>query len=286
MKQAIAYYRVSTHRQGRSGLGLEAQQEVVATYCRQNAYDLIDEVIEVKSTRKQQYRLLQALDTCKHRKATLMVARLDRLGRDVEKIARLVKSDVEIVVTDNPHANRFTIHILAAVAEEQRQRISETTKAALDAARKRGVVLGKHGKTLAWRNKKAADEFANQLAPILKSLKKRGVITVRAIAQELNRQGVPTFRGDSQWHPSTVCVVQKRLKQKQPITMKTRPLITPSNKNNLLFDDRSLLEMAFGEKALALASINTNCDCDGYYPNPNDEERDTHQIPASAAAIC
>ncbi|MBD2705436.1 recombinase family protein [Spirosoma sp. BT702] len=286
MKQAIAYYRVSTHRQGRSGLGLEAQQTVVANYCRQNEYNLIDEIIEVKSTRKQQYRLLQALDTCKHRKATLMVARLDRLGRDVEKIARLVKSDVEIVVTDNPHANRFTIHILAAVAEEQRQRISETTKAALDAARKRGVILGKHGKTLARQNKKVADEFAQQLSPMIKGLKKRGIITMRAIAQEFNRQGVPTFRGDSQWHPSTVCAVQKRLKQKQPITMKIQPDMVPSNENNLLFDDRSLLEVAFGDKALTIASINTNCDCDGYYPNPNDEERDTHQIPASTAAIC
>lgn len=277
MKQAIAYYRVSTHRQGRSGLGLEAQQEVVATYCRQNEFALIDEIVEVKSTRKQQYGLLQALDACKHRKATLMVARLDRLGRDVEKIARLVKSDVEIVVTDNPHANRFTIHILAAVAEEQRQRISETTKAALAAARKRGVTLGKHGKIQARRNKKAADEFAHQLWPMLKAFKKQGITTVRAIAQELNKQGIPTFRGDSQWHPSTVCEVQKRLKQKQLLTMTTQPVMIASNENAILFDDRSLLEAALGKDGLNVSSANANCDCIGYSTS-DDEDTHPHQV--------
>lgn len=218
MKQAIAYYRVSTHRQGRSGLGLEAQQVAVTTYCRLNGYDLIDKIVEVKSTRKQQNGLLAALERCRQNNATLIVARLDRLGRDVEKIARLVKSDVEIIVTDSPQANRFTIHILAAVAEEQRQRISETTKEALAAAKKRGVILGKQGKILARQNKQAADEFAHRLTPTLRKLNNRGICTVRAIAHELNKQGVPTFRGDSQWHPSTVCVLQNRLKQKTKIT--------------------------------------------------------------------
>jgi DNA invertase Pin-like site-specific DNA recombinase len=283
MKQAIAYYRVSTHRQGRSGLGLEAQQVTVASYCRLNAYELMDEVVEVKSTRKQQHGLFEALERCRQAKATLMVARLDRLGRDVEKIARLVKSDVEIVVIDNPHANRFTIHILAAVAEEQRQRISDTTKAALEAARKRGVVLGKHGKIQARRNKKAADEFAHQLSPILRKLKNRGITTMRAIAQELNQQGVPTFRGDSQWHPSTVCAVRNRLKQTK--TMKTRPVVIPSNEHEILFDDRSLLEAALGEKALRTSSINANCDCDGYSATQNDEDFNTHPSTASAASI-
>lgn len=284
MKQAIAYYRVSTHRQGRSGLGLEAQQVAVAGYCRLNSYQLVDEVVEVKYTRKQQNRLLQALEQCKRRKATLMVARLDRLGRDVEKIARLVKSDVEIVVTDNPHANRFTIHILAAVAEEQRQRISDTTKDALNAARKRGIILGKHGKTLAIRNKKAADEFAYQLSPMLRKLNKRGITTVRAIAHELNKQGIPTFRGDSQWHPSTVCVLQNRLKQKQLISMKIRPVIIPSNEHDVLFDDRSLLEAAFGKDALKVSTANANCDCVSvsYTPTINDEDIHSHQVTATA----
>ncbi|QMW06724.1 recombinase family protein [Spirosoma foliorum] len=283
MKQAIAYYRVSTRRQGRSGLGLEAQQVAVASYCRLNGYELVDEVVEVKSTRKQQNGLFEAMERCRFNKATLMVARLDRLGRDVEKIARLVKSDVDIVVTDNPHANRFTIHIIAAVDEEQRQRISETTKAALAAARKRGVILGKQGKIQAKRNKKAADDFAHQLLPVLKSLKKLGITTVRAMAQALNNQGIPTFRGDSQWHPSTICELQKRLKPKQPTTMKTRPVMIASNENNILFDDRSLLEAAFGERVLKVSSANANCDCISYSSTADDEDIRTDQVATTAA---
>ncbi|QMW05405.1 recombinase family protein [Spirosoma foliorum] len=284
MKQAIAYYRVSTRRQGRSGLGLEAQQIAVAGYCQLNGYELVDEVVEVKSTRKHQYGLFEAMERCRFRKATLMVARLDRLGRDVEKIARLVKSDVDIVVTDNPQANRFTIHIIAAVDEEQRQRISETTRAALAAARNRGVILGKQGKIQAEQNKKAADEFARQLLPMLESLKKQGIITVRAIAQELNRQGIPTFRGDSHWHPSTICGLQKRLKPKKLITMQTQPIMIPTQEADIFFDDRSLLETALGKDALKVSSINANCDCSAYYSTENDDLVNTHQITASATA--
>jgi DNA invertase Pin-like site-specific DNA recombinase len=212
MKQAIAYYRVSTNRQGKSGLGLEAQQIAVKNYCRLNDFEVISETIEVKSTRKCRIGLLQALEQCKKNNTVLVVARLDRLGRDVEQIAKIVKSNVEIIVTDNPHANRFTLHILAAVAEDQRQRISETTKDALDAARRRGVVLGKNGKKLSVANKKAALEFAQQLSPLLNRLKKMGITTVRAVSDELNKQGIATFRGAGRWHPSTVGILINRLK--------------------------------------------------------------------------
>jgi DNA invertase Pin-like site-specific DNA recombinase len=212
MKQAIAYYRVSTCRQGKSGLGLEAQQEVVMTYCRLNGYELVEKVIEIKSTRKFRTGLMQALDMCRAMKGTLIVARLDRLGRDVEQIAWIVKSNVEIVVADNPHANRFTIHILAAVAEEQRRRISESTKEALDAARKRGVKLGTNGKMLSQVNRKAAEDFAFKLLPLLKKLKEKGMTSVRAVSRELNRRRIPTFRGDCRWHPSTVSILMNRLK--------------------------------------------------------------------------
>jgi len=212
MKQAIAYYRVSTNRQGKSGLGLEAQQLAVKSYCKLNEYDIISEVIEIKSTRKYRVGLLEALEACKKKDTILVVARLDRLGRDVEQIARIVKSNVEIVVTDNPHANRFTLHILAAVAEDQRQRISETTRDALDAAKRRGVILGKNGKVLSEANKKAALEFALQLSPLLKRLKSKGITTVRAICHELNKRDIPTFRGIGRWHPSTVFFLMNRLK--------------------------------------------------------------------------
>lgn len=216
MKQAIAYYRVSTTRQGKSGLGLEAQKIAVEQYCWLNDYNLISEIIEIKSTRKLRIGLFEALIHCKKNKATLIVARLDRLGRDVEQIAGIVKSNVEIVVTDNPHANRFTIHILAAVAEENRQKISETTKAALAAAKRRGVILGKNGRTLSIANKTAANEFALKLLPMLRRLKNRGIISVRAVCRELNKKGIPTFRGESRWHPSTVFNLMNRLKL-QPI---------------------------------------------------------------------
>lgn len=213
MKQVIAYYRVSTHRQGRSGLGLEAQQNAVLNYCKLSGYEVVREIIEVKSTRKDRIGLLQALELCRQMKAILMVARLDRLGRDVEQIAGIVKSKVEIIVTDNPHANRFTIHILAAVAEDNRRRISETTKDALGAAKRRGVILGKNGTVLSIANKKAAEDFAQQLSPTLKRLKTRGIISVRAVCRELNKRQIPTFRGDGRWHPSTVNILMNRLKQ-------------------------------------------------------------------------
>ncbi|CAG5011394.1 hypothetical protein DYBT9275_04940 [Dyadobacter sp. CECT 9275] len=212
MKQAIAYYRVSTCKQGRSGLGLEAQQEAIMNYCKLNDYELIDQVIEIKSTRKSRIGLMQALKMCKKMKATLIVSKLDRLGRDVEQIARIVKSNVDIVVTDNPHANRFTIHILAAVAEEHRRKISEATKEALDVAKKRGTVLGQNGKTLSKINRKAAEDFALKLLPLLKKLKEKGVQSVRAVSKELNIRGVPTFRGTSRWHPGTIHTLLKRLK--------------------------------------------------------------------------
>lgn len=211
MKQAIAYYRVSTSRQGKSGLGLEAQQSAVEQYCKLNEYVLVTNIIEVQSTRKHREGLFEALDLCRKNKAKLIVARLDRLGRDVEQIAGLIKTNVEIVVTDNPNANHFTIHILAAVAEEQRQRISETTKEALKAAKKRGVELGKNGKALSITNRKAADDFAHKLSPVLSKFRKRGIISIRAVSKELNRKGVPTFRVGGKWHPNTVYTLMNRL---------------------------------------------------------------------------
>lgn len=215
MRQAIAYYRVSTSRQGKSGLGLEAQQNAVEQYCKMNDFELLTEVIEVQSTRRYRAGLFDALALCRQKKATLIVAKLDRLGRDVEEIAGIVKSKVEVKVVDNPHANRFTIHILAAVAEEQRQRISDTTKDALKAARNRGVELGKNGKVLSIANRQAAEEFASKLSPVIRRLKKRGIVSVRAVSEEFNRKGVPTFRTGGRWHPSTVHTLINRLNKKE-----------------------------------------------------------------------
>lgn len=211
MKQAIAYYRVSTSRQGRSGLGLEAQQAAVEQYCLSNDFALIADVVEVQSTRKHRSGLFEALERCKQERATLIVAKLDRLGRDVEQIAGIVKSKVEIIVTDNPHANRFTIHILAAVAEEQRQRISDTTKEALKAAKRRGAILGLNARALAKANQKAADAFALRLLPTIERMRLRGIRSVRALSKELNRKKISTYRYGGRWHPTTVYKLLCRL---------------------------------------------------------------------------
>ncbi|TFF33312.1 recombinase family protein [Mucilaginibacter psychrotolerans] len=218
MEQAVAYYRVSTGRQGRSGLGLEAQQNTVEQYCQNNGYELLTQIIEVKSTRKERAGLFEALDLCKRNKATLVVAKLDRLGRDVEQIARLFnqKSKIEVKVADNPHANKFTIHILAAVAEEQRQRISDTTREALRAAKNRGVELGKNGKFfLSVANKQAAEDFALKMAPVIQRLKKRGIVTERAVCKALNKKAVPTFYAIGRWHPSSVHTLLTRINKQE-----------------------------------------------------------------------
>src|SRR4051794_1999837 len=138
----IAYYRVSTDRQGASGLGLEAQR---ATVLRHLATDqLAAEYTEVESGKKHTNRpqLLAALQECRKRRATLVIAKLDRLGRNVAFISALMESGAEFVCCDNPHANRLMLHMLAAFAEHEREQISQRTKAALAAAKARGVKLG------------------------------------------------------------------------------------------------------------------------------------------------
>jgi DNA invertase Pin-like site-specific DNA recombinase len=135
----VAYFRVSTDKQGKSGLGLEAQREAVMNYLNGGRWTLVDEFTEVESgKRNDRPELEMALAACKRQKAKLVIAKLDRLGRNLAFIATLMESGVEFVAVDNPHANKLTVHILAAVAQHEREMISERTKAALQAAKKRG----------------------------------------------------------------------------------------------------------------------------------------------------
>src|ERR1700730_229839 len=135
--QFVAYYRVSTDRQGRSGLGLEAQQAAVSRYL--GAVAPIAEFTEIESgKRSDRPQLKQALALCRKRKARLVIAKLDRLSRNLAFIAALMDSGVEFVAVDNPHATRLTLHILAAVAEHERHMIADRTKAALQAAPEQG----------------------------------------------------------------------------------------------------------------------------------------------------
>src|SRR5262249_2783634 len=128
-RRFVPYYRVSTDRQGRSGLGLEAQQAAVRDYLNGGAWQIVAEVVEIESGKPaDRAELARALDACRKQKAKLVIAKLDRLSRDLAFIARLMDSGVEFVAVDNPHANKLTIHILAAVAEHEREAISERTK--------------------------------------------------------------------------------------------------------------------------------------------------------------
>lgn len=214
MKKAITYYRVSTDRQGKSGLGLEAQQEAVSRFAIQEGYEVAAEFTEIESGKKNQRpELLAALEQCKKQRAILIIAKLDRLGRNVAFISNLMESRVEFKAVDNPHANKLMVHLLAAFAEHEREQISTRTKDALGAAKRRGVQLGKHGKeVLSEQNREAADAFAERMRPIIETLRAQGFTTIRAIRDELNRQGIATARDSGEvWHVRTVHAILQRI---------------------------------------------------------------------------
>ena len=205
----ISYLRVSTDAQGRSGLGLEAQQAAVSTYLNGGSWELVDTFTEIESGRNSDRpELAKALAACKKLKATLVVAKLDRLSRSVAFLARMLEANVDFVACDNPHANKLMIHMLAAFAEHERDQISARTKAALAAAKARGVRLG--GPKLAEAQAKgqvaqrvdAANRAVN-IMPVIREIQAAGVTSLNAIAQTLNARGVPTARG-GQWYASGV----------------------------------------------------------------------------------
>jgi DNA invertase Pin-like site-specific DNA recombinase len=206
----VAYYRVSTDRQGRSGLGLEAQQAAVRGYLGGTAP--IAEFTEIESGRKNDRpELERAMALCRKRKARLVIAKLDRLSRNLAFIASLMNSSVEFVATDNPHATRLTLHILAAVAEHERQMTADRTKAALQAAKARGVRLGRNGaERLAPQYRDEAIERARQLAPVLRQFKEDG-LSARQMAVRLTERHIPTVAG-GRWHPQTVLRLLERAK--------------------------------------------------------------------------
>lgn len=206
----IAYYRVSTAKQGQSGLGLEAQRQAVTTYLNGGRWTVLGEYVEVESgKRSKRPQLAAAIAAAKKAKATLVVAKLDRLARNVHFLSGLMESGVEFLAVDNPTANRLTVHILAAVAEDVGHSISERTKAALAAAKARGTVLGRNGANLAKANKATADKFAADLKPIVSNMIAAG-LSRADIAAALNRRQIPTARG-GRWHVTTVQNLVKRL---------------------------------------------------------------------------
>lgn len=204
MKSAIPYYRVSTRSQGESGLGLEAQREAVRRYLDQHGYKAINEFTEIESgRRKNRPALTEALRECKKKKATLIIAKLDRLARNVFFISSLIETKADFIALDNPQANKLMFHMLAAFAEHESDLIRIRIKEALAAARKRGTILGKHGKVLAETNKKLANNFAIQMKPILEELHMAGLTSIRSKVQALNQRGVTSYRG-KKWHRTSL----------------------------------------------------------------------------------
>jgi DNA invertase Pin-like site-specific DNA recombinase len=202
----VAYYRVSTDKQGKSGLGLEAQREAVTNYLNGGPWTLVEEFIEIESgKRNNRPELEKALAACKRQKAKLIIAKLDRLGRNLAFIATLMESGVEFVAVDNPHANKLTVHILAAVAQHEREMISERTKAALAAAKRRGTRLGNPNLSKAAKRgvaalKANARQFADNIRPIIEEIMRAGATSHNAIAAELNKRNVKTVRGGTWTH--------------------------------------------------------------------------------------
>jgi DNA invertase Pin-like site-specific DNA recombinase len=214
----VAYYRVSTDRQGR----LEAQRKAVADYLNGGRWTLAAEFTEIESGKSDaRPKLAEALALCRAYNATLVIAKLDRLSRDAHFLLGLQKAKVRFVAADMPEANETLVGIMAVIAQAERKMIADRTRAALAAAKARGAKLGgkrKNSRTIhragvpksiAARKAKAAD-FASNLAPVIASVREEGATTMRAIADALNERGVPTPRGGV-WGPSQVQRIITRL---------------------------------------------------------------------------
>jgi DNA invertase Pin-like site-specific DNA recombinase len=218
----IAYYRVSTQQQGRSGLGLEAQRNSVSDYLKGTRSELLDEFTEIETGKganalDKRPQLRAALDFCKKRKATLLVAKLDRLARNVHFLSGLMESGVKFIAVDMPDVNRLTVHVLAAVAEHEREMISLRTRDALAAARLRGVTLGTAGarnlRHVNDRRHRYAADHAQKLRPILQGMRARG-LTQRAMVSALNELELRSPRGGT-WYLATL---QRLLARLTPLT--------------------------------------------------------------------
>ncbi|HZH43205.1 MAG TPA: recombinase family protein [Lysobacter sp.] len=201
MAAFVGYYRVSTQVQGRSGLGLEAQRKAVGDYVASVGGDLIAEFQEIESgalTARPQLDL--AIKLCRVRRAMLVIAKLDRLARNVHFISQLLESGVEFIAADMPTANKLTVHIIAAMAEYERDVVSQRTKLALNAARARGIRLGNPNiRELSHRgvaaSKERADTFAKRVLPIIEAHQSSGITSYAKLAMVLEATGVKTQRG-------------------------------------------------------------------------------------------
>jgi len=221
--KAVAYYRVSTARQGASGLGLDAQRIAVRRYLDAGSAELLDEFTEVESGKRGVVRpkLEEALRLCQLTGATLVVAKLDRLSRDAAFLLTLQASGARFIACDMPDANNLTVGIMALVAQQEREAISARTKAALAAAKARGVSLGgdrghklpSHAAAALSASVRSQDalERARQVMPYIREAREAGAVSLRQIAAWLTRRGARTPRGGETWQASQVAAVISRL---------------------------------------------------------------------------
>jgi DNA invertase Pin-like site-specific DNA recombinase len=204
----VAYYRVSTERQGKSGLGLAAQKRKVEEFLVTSG-TLIGEFCDIQSGRDDSRAELQkALALAKREGAKIVIARLDRFSRRVSFIANILEQGISLCCAEMPHASDFQLHIFAALAQEERRLISERTRAALAEAKRRGKILGANGRNLAAKNRNAADQFAATLLTKLDGDLMQQ--SYSEIARRLNDAGVKTMTGRS-FHPQTVKNLMQRL---------------------------------------------------------------------------
>ncbi len=208
MTKYIAYYRVSTQRQGQSGLGLEAQQASIVQFL--HGAQPIECYTEVESGRNNDRPQLQmALERCKLMGAVLLIAKLDRLARNVHFISGLMESGVDFIAIDNPHANRFMLHIMASAAEYEAEMISQRTKAALQRAKERGVELGGYRGTTVSQDARIKAVSVRRKKVAERNVRIREIVgetegsSLRSLARRLNDMGIPSPSGGI-WHANTV----------------------------------------------------------------------------------
>ncbi len=202
MTEYVAYYRVSTERQGRSGLGLEAQRSMVEQFL-QSTDQVVAEFTEIQSgNRDDRVELWNAINLVKKTRSKLLIPKLDRFSRKVSFISGIIDQGVELVVCEHPNVSTFFLHLLACFAEEERRQISERTKAALRAAKNRGTVLGRNATALAAQRRIEKREFFETVrVEFERALAEAG--SYSGTARLLNERGVKTFKGGF-WHPQTV----------------------------------------------------------------------------------
>jgi len=229
----IAYERVSTARQGASGLGLEAQRNTIDAFAASRGADVLARFTEIESGRKSDRpELVRAIHLAKVTGATLIIAKLDRLSRNAAFLLTLRDSGARFLACDMPEANDLTVGIMALVAQQEREAISRRTREALAVAKARGVRLGnpngaaalrragKGGVALRATVTRNADDYARDLAPVLADIRAAGHVSLRAMAAELNRRGMMTRRG-GKWHVSNVLGLVRRIDDKSKLVAVT-----------------------------------------------------------------